>query len=98
MNLFLLDQITGEHVHFMFVMNFGKFILDICCYFSISFSSLKGEFDVFCYGVFSSYKNMGQCVSLLVPLGNETYGLDICRCKLRTKQNLLLTTELKLKR
>ena len=95
---FLLDRITGEHVHFMFVMNFGKFVLYICCYFWISYSSLKGEFNVFSYGVFSSYKNMGQCVSFLVPLGNETSGFDICRCKLRTKQDLLLNTELKLKR
>ena len=29
-------------------------------------------------------------------MGNEISGFDICRCKLRTKQVLLLTTELKL--
>ena len=65
--LFPLDRIAGEHVHFIFVMNFGKFVLYFCCYFWISYSSLKGEFDVFSYRVFSSYKNMGQCSSLSGP-------------------------------
>ena len=65
--LFPLDRIAGEHVHFIFVMNFGKFVLYFCCYFWISYSSLKGEFDVFSYGVFSSYKNTGQCFSLSGP-------------------------------
>ena len=55
------------YVHFIFVMNFGKFVLYFCCYFWISYSSLKGDFDVFSYGVFSSYKNIDQCISPSVP-------------------------------
>ena len=51
-NLFLLDRITGEHVHFIFVMTFGKFVLYFCCYFWIFYSSLKGEFDILSSGVF----------------------------------------------
>ena len=43
---------TGEHVHFIFVMNFGKFVLYFCCYFWIFYSSRKGEFDIFSSGVF----------------------------------------------
>ena len=54
-NLFLLDCITGKHVHFIFVMNFAKFVLYFCCYLWIFCSSLKGEFDIFPSGVFSSY-------------------------------------------
>ena len=54
-NLFLLDRITGEHVHFIFVMNFAKFVLYFCCYLWIFYSSLKGEFDISPLGVFSSY-------------------------------------------
>ena len=56
-NLFLLDRITGEHVYFIFVMNFGKFVLYFCCYFWIFYSSLKGEFDIFSSGVFFSSYN-----------------------------------------
>ena len=97
MNVFLLDRITGEHVHFVFVMNFGKFVLYFCCYFWISYSSLKGEFDVFSYGVFLVTKIWVSEFRFWF-LGNETSGFDICHCKLRTKQDLLLTTELKLKR
>jgi len=89
-NLFLPDRITGEHVHFIFVINFGKFALSFCCYFWISYSWLQGEFDIFFSGVFSSYNGSVHFV------GNEISGFDICRCKLRTKQVLLLTTELKL--
>lgn len=51
-NLFLLDRITGEHVHFIFVMNFAKFALYFCCYLWIFYSSLKGEFDIFPSGIF----------------------------------------------
>ena len=95
-NLFLLHRITGEHVHFIFVMNFGKFVLYFCCLFWIFYSSLKGEFHIFSLGVFSSY-NGPVSVSHFRFVGNETSGFnDICRCKLRTKQALLVTMELKL--
>jgi len=92
-NLFLPDRITGEHVHFIFVMNFGKFVLCFCCYFWISYSSLKGEFDIFFSGVFSSHNGsvrfafgsweMKYLASIFVPVNY-------------TNQVLLLTTELKL--
>ena len=49
-----------------------KFVLYLCCYFWISYSSLKGECGVFSYGGFSSYKNIGQCFSLSIPGIGET--------------------------
>ena len=72
-----LDRITGEHVHFIFVMNLGKFVLYFCCYFWIFYSSLKGEFDIFSSGVFFQL----QCVSA----SRFRFGFHVCRCKLRTK-------------
>ena len=94
MNLFLPDRITGEHVHFIFVMNFAKFVLCFCRYFWISYSSLKGEFDIFFFSCFFQLQWVSAFRFRFV--GNEISGFDICRCKLRTKQVLLLTTELKL--
>ena len=93
-NLFLLDRITGEHVHFIFVMSFGKFVLNFFCYLWIFYSSLKGQFAIFSSGVF--FWLQWVSASRFRFLGNEKSGFDICRCKLRTKQALLLTTELKL--
>lgn len=79
-NLFLLDRITGEHVHFIFVMNFAKFVLYFCCYLWIFYSSLKGEFDIFPSGVFSSYNESGPVSAFrFLFLGNEISGFDICR-------------------
>ena len=79
-NLFLLDRITGEHVHFIFVMNFGKFVLHFCCYLWIFYSSLKGEFDIFPSGAFSSYNESGPVSAFrFLFLKNEISGFDICR-------------------
>ena len=88
MNLFPLDRITGEHVHFMFVANFGKFVLDIVATSGSLIHRYKKVSSMYFLMVyFSSHKNMVQCVSLLIPLGNETSGFDICRCKLNYPQN-----------
>ena len=86
------------NILYIFVMNFAKFVLYFCCYFWISYSSLTGEFDVFSYGDFSSYKKWVSAFRFRFLGNGETSGFDICCCKLRTKQALLLTTKLKRKR
>ena len=67
-------------------------------------SWLRGEFDLlscfvlFCFVFFQLRTKIWVSAFRSRFLGNETSGFNICRCKLRTKQVLLLTTELKLRR
>ena len=92
-NLFLLDRITGKHVHFIFVMNFAKFVLYFCCYLWIFYSLLRGEFDIFPSGVFFylQWVRTSQCISLSFP-----WIRNIWFQYLSLPTLYLLTTELKL--